>query len=136
MGSIVLTVILIVLSSSTMVKGESLIGCFSSGGINAKFVQISTSDAVLGYVIYQNSKKSIPLIFDHGDYEDNDDERPQEYSSTWLENINGKFNGEYKIMFQGARFYQFDYISNKKNTTSFQENLDAYNDNRTDCNWR
>jgi hypothetical protein len=50
--------------------------------------------------------------------------------------VNGKINGYYTVMSQGARFYQFDYKSLKGKVTEFSENIGAYNDDRSDCVWK
>lgn len=50
--------------------------------------------------------------------------------------LNGKVNGYYTVMSQGARFYQFDYKSLKGKVTEFSENIGAYSDDRSDCVWK
>lgn len=114
------------------------IGCFSSNSkkINVKFVSVYDDEVPLSYVIYKNSHQSIPLVFLKKNAEGNDPDRPAEITTTWLEVIGGKINGQYTIMSQGARYYNFNYKGNNGKSISLNENLDAYNDNHSDCIWK
>lgn len=117
---------------------EKDVGCFSSDTkkINVKFVNIYDGNAQLGYVEYKNSKTSIPLLFAKKNEEDTEEGRPAERTTTWLEIIDGKVNGQYTIMSQGARYYSFLYEGKNGKTTTLNENLDAYNEDHSDCIWK
>jgi len=125
------------MSFNTLASLDKNVGCFSSDSkkINVKFVSIYDADIPLSYVQYKNSKKSIPLIFSTQNEEDFAEGRPVEVTTTWLEIINGKYNGQYTVVSQGARYYGFFYKNNTGNSVSLNENTDAYNDNRSDCIW-
>ncbi|MBD8105837.1 MULTISPECIES: hypothetical protein [Erwiniaceae] len=126
---------LLLLSGLAHADNNQVIGCFTSGKVNVKFVQVNQDGISLGYVKYSKSDKGIPLLFISDSSEVNEDGRPGEYTSKWAEFIDGKVNGYYTIMSQGARFYQLTYKSKKNTTTSFQDNTNAYNENGTDCKW-
>ncbi|EOF5965502.1 hypothetical protein ACK1FJ_004621 [Salmonella enterica] len=46
-----------------LAKQQTIIGCFSSGGINLKYTEVLYGDAFLGYVVYEKSSQFIPLVF-------------------------------------------------------------------------
>ncbi|BDI38401.1 hypothetical protein KYK43_004702 [Escherichia coli] len=117
-----------------LAKQQTTVGCFSAGKTNLKFVEISSGDIFLGYVIYEKSSKFIPLAFINK-LEVTFDDRPSEFSYAWSEVVNGKINGLYVVSTQGARFNLFHYKSISGKTTEFEENIEAYNDDGTDCKW-
>jgi len=123
------------MSLSFMAHASETVGCFSAGKMNVKFVQISQDGLDIGYVKYEHSKSAIPLLFVKTEEQDSAD-RPSSFTTDWNEMRNGKVNGYYTVMSQGARFYQFDYKSLKGKVTEFSENIGAYNDDRSDCVWK
>ena len=123
------------MSLSFMAHASETVGCFSAGKTNVKFVQISQDGLDVGYVKYEHSKSAIPLLFVKTEEQDSAD-RPSSFTTDWNEMLNGKVNGYYTVMSQGARFYQFDYKSLKGKVTEFSENIGAYNDDRSDCVWK
>ncbi|MCL6411246.1 hypothetical protein [Pantoea agglomerans] len=123
------------MSLSFMAHASETVGCFSAGKMNVKFVQISQDGLDIGYVKYEHSKSAIPLLFVKTEEQDSAD-RPSSFTTDWNEMLNGKVNGYYTVMSQGARFYQFDYKSLKGKVTEFSENIGAYNDDRSDCVWK
>lgn len=129
--------ILFLLSLSGLVRADNnqVVGCFTSGKVNVKFVQVDQDGISLGYVKYSKSAKGIPLVFISDSSEVNEDGRPGEYTSKWAGFIDGKLNGYYTIMSQGARFYQLTYKSKKNSITLFSDNTNAYNEEGTDCKW-
>ncbi|MFS7384653.1 hypothetical protein AB6870_21700 [Rahnella inusitata] len=130
-------IISILFSFSALSASEKQIGCFSSDSksINVKLIDIYDDGTHLGYVKYKNSKESIPLLFSGEKSESVGEDRPIENTTNWLEFIHGKYNGQYIVMSQGARYYQFIYKSISGKTISLNENLEAYNDDRSDCIW-
>lgn len=124
-----------IMSLSFMAHASETVGCFSAGKMNVKFVKISQEGLDVGYVKYEHSKSAIPLLFVKTEEQDSAD-RPSSFTTDWNEMLNGKVNGYYTVMSQGARFYQFDYKSLKGKVTEFSENIGAYNDDRSDCVWK
>lgn len=115
--------------------GAQSVGCFTSGKTNVKFVQIDQDGVSLGYVKYQKSKVGIPLIFVSSISEKNEEGGPEQFTTKWAEFINGKINGYYTIISQGARFYQFEYKNKSNVITDFGDNTNAYTSDGTDCKW-
>lgn len=111
------------------------VGCFSSGKINVKFVQISQDGLDMAYVKYQKSKQAIPLLFIKETEEKFPEGRPSAFTTEWDEVLKSKINGRYTVMTQGARYYQFDYKSSTGRVVRFTENLNAYDSIRHDCQW-
>lgn len=134
----VLVTILSVLTISlpSMAHASETVGCFSAGKTNVKFFQMTQDGLNIGYVKYEYSKTAIPLFFVKSEEEENSVGRPLSFTTDWNEILNGKINGYYTVMSQGARFYQFDYKSLKGRVTKFSENLKAYNDEHSDCVWK
>jgi len=135
MKNLMLGSALLITSGVSFATNNQVIGCFTSGNVNVKFVQVNQDGISLGYVKYSKSDKGIPLAFISDSSEVDEDGRPGEYTSKWAEFIDGKVNGYYTVMSQGARFYQLTYKSKKNTITSFQDNTNAYNENGTDCKW-
>jgi len=99
-------------------------------------VNIYDEKVELGYVEYKDSLKPIPLIFKNQSEDDAEVGRPAQMTTTWLEIVDGNLNGKYIIISQGARYYSFIYISKAGKKTTLNENLDAYNDDHSDCVWK
>ncbi|MGQ8702594.1 hypothetical protein [Serratia marcescens] len=129
---------LLLISSSFAViagEGQQSVGCFTSGKINMKFVQIDQDGVSLGYVKYEKSKMAIPLVYISGNSEENEEGGPEQFTTKWAEFINGKINGYYTVTSQGARFYQLEYKSRVDLITDFRDNTNAYNSDGSDCKW-
>lgn len=123
-------------TSCTIFAGrEQSVGCFTSGKTNVKFVQIDQDGVNLGYIKYQKAKVAIPLVYVSSTTEKNEEGDPEQFTIKWAEFINGKVNGYYTVMSQGARFYQIEYKSRTNAITSFVDNINAYNSDGTDCHW-
>ncbi|MCW4782713.1 hypothetical protein [Enterobacter chuandaensis] len=124
------------LSLSFLSHASETVGCFSAGKTNVKFFQMTQDGLDIGYVKYEHAKSAIPLFFVKTEEEQDSADRPSSFTTDWNEMLNGKVNGYYTVMSQGARFYQFDYKSLKGKVTEFSENIGAYNDDRSDCVWK
>lgn len=135
MKLLALGLVLATASCAVFAEGEQSVGCFTSGKTNVKFVQIDQDGISLGYVKYQKSKVAIPLIYVSSTTEKNEEGGPDQFTIKWAEFINGKINGYYTVMSQGARFYQFEYKSRTNAITRFEDNTNAYNSDGTDCHW-
>lgn len=129
-----LALILFLIPSFLFAKQQAFVGCFSSGNINVKYVEISHGDALLGYVVYGKSSVFIPLAFMKKS-EMTFDDRPSEFIVTWSEVIDGRVNGLYEVATQGARFNTFYYKSLSGKRTIFEENIGAYTNDGNDCKW-
>lgn len=130
----VLMVFLCFFSFFSLAKQQTTVGCFSSGEINLKFTEILYDNVFLGYVVYNMKSNPIPLAFiKKTEMVFND--RPSEYTYTWSEVVNGKVNGLYVVASQGARFTSFYYKSNNGRVTEFEEKIEAYNNDGSDCIW-
>lgn len=121
-------------SFSSLAKKQTTVGCFSSGKINLKFTEILYDNVFLGYVVYNGKSKFIPLAFIKKT-EITFDDRPSEFTYTWSEVVDGKINGLYVVASQGARFTGFYYKSNNGRVTEFEEKIEAYNNDGSDCIW-
>lgn len=64
-----------------------------------------------------------------------DDDRPSEITSKWIEFVGGVFNGEYTVVSQGARYYEFKYKNINGKEVQFFEDLNAYDSKQEDCIW-
>lgn len=131
----VLGLFLTVISFTALARGGQSVGCFTSDKINVKFVQIVQDGVNLAYVKYQKSNVGIPLIYVSSMSEKNEEGTPDQFTTKWAEFINGKINGYYTVMSQGARFYQFEYKSSTNSITNFEDNANAYNSDGTNCKW-
>ena len=126
------------LSFNASASLNRIVGCFSSDSknVNVKLVNIEDDGALLGYVRYKNSQKPIYLVFSKSSEEEVGEGRPREKTITWLEIINGKVNGQYEVMSQGARYYSFIYRGNNgRKPIVLNENFMAYNSSHSDCIW-
>lgn len=135
MKLLALGLVLATASCAVFAGGDQSVGCFTSGKTNVKFVQIDRDGISLGYVKYQKSKVAIPLVYVSSTSEENEEGGPNQFTTKWAEFINGKVNGYYTVMSQGARFYRFEYKSKTNAITSFEDNTNAYNSDGTDCKW-
>ncbi|MEN4913485.1 hypothetical protein [Erwinia amylovora] len=127
--------IFIASSSAAIAEGEQVVGCFTAGKTNVKYVQLDRDGAILGYVKYQKSKLAIPIVYLEESSEGNQEGGPEQITTKWAEFINGNVNGHYIVVSQGARFYQFEYKSKRNVITKFEDNTSAYNEDGTDCKW-
>lgn len=85
-------------------------------------------------MVYGISSNFIPLAFTKK-LEVTFDDRPSEFTYTWSEVIGCKVNGLYVVATQGARFNSSYYKSKSGKITEFEENIEAYNSDGTDCKW-
>lgn len=109
--------------------------CFSSenGKVNFKLVLFSDKSWSGGYVKYQRSQDTIPIIVLEETSIVNSNERPNEISFVWVEILKGKANGKYVGLRQGANFYELGYISINNKKTAFLQNDAAFRND--ECYW-
>ncbi|MDC9605509.1 hypothetical protein [Xenorhabdus griffiniae] len=115
--------------------------CFTSDSkklINVKMVNIHSKEdnASLSYVKYEKSHISIPILLVKDESEILSENRPYMSTTVWNEMIQGKVNGTYTVISQGARVYGFTYINKKGKQVDFEENLEAYDAEKKDCIWK
>lgn len=131
-----LCILAIIISFNCYAKLDKQVGCFSSeNNINIKYIVIYDNGTRLGYVKYAASDKTIPLVFSKDETELNPEGRPEENTIFWYEFINREYNGQYTVMSQGARYYSLVFTNKKGEKTIFDENLNAYSTDRSDCIW-
>lgn len=135
MKALSMGLILMTATTCALAEGREVVGCFTSGNINVKFVQLNRDGISLGYVKYQKSNNAIPLLIIDSFSEERKDGVPEEHTTKWAEYIEGKYNGEYTVTSRGARFYQFQYRSVKNVVTDFDDNSEAYSNDGRNCKW-
>ena len=89
-----------------------------------------------GVVRYAKSKTAIPLLFKHEDQEELAEGRPYQFTTTWWELVDGKINGEYEMMSQGAIVYSMTYTNartGKKTDFAWAQDVDA--SAKAGCRW-
>lgn len=129
----------IALPASAEVSTEVL--CFRTNGDKPVRFELRTYyDDVArwsgGVVRYAKSKAAIPLLFKHRDEEILAEGRPYQYTTTWWEMVDGKINGEYEMMNQGAVVYSMTYTSartGKKTDFAWATDVDA--SAKSGCRW-
>ena len=90
---------------------------------------------VVAYVRYQKSRTPITAVFQSSEATQKPKGRPWEFTSHWLEVVDGQVSGEYVVVSQGANIYRFSYTnlrSHKK--TEFWQDLAAMKDDQ--CEWK
>lgn len=94
-----------------------------------------TSSKWIGaYVRYQKSKVPITLVFKSSEATMQPEGRPWEFTSHWLEVVDGRISGEYVVVSQGANIYGFSYLNfRNQKKTEFEQDISALQDNR--CEW-
>ncbi|NTX27167.1 hypothetical protein HT746_08475 [Burkholderia pyrrocinia] len=129
----------IALPASAEVSTEVL--CFRTNGDKPVRFELRTYyDDVAkwsgGVVRYAKSKTAIPLLFKHRDEEILAEDRPYQYTTTWWEMVDGKINGEYEMMSQGAVVYSMTYTNartGKKTDFAWAPDVDA--SAKSGCRW-
>ncbi|KAG8155002.1 hypothetical protein [Burkholderia catarinensis] len=89
-----------------------------------------------GVVRYAQSKTAIPLLFKHEEQEELAEGRPYQFTTTWWEMVDGKINGEYEMMSQGAMVYSMTYTNARTGKkTAFGRALDVDASAKSGCRW-
>ena len=105
--------------------------CFKSDGDKPVRFQMRTyyDDAVGwsgGMVRYAKAKTALPLVVEHVDEEVLAEGRPHQFTTTWVEMVDGRINGRYEMMSQGAMIYSMTYTSARTGKqTAFGRVLDV-----------
>ncbi|MEY4766806.1 MAG: hypothetical protein RI907_3479 [Pseudomonadota bacterium] len=87
-----------------------------------------------GYVLYKGAKQAIPIVLQSSAVTDRPPGRPWAFEDTWVEVIQGKVTGAYKVAHQGARITSFTYTSAKDGKVFyFDEDLEHMAE--SSCQW-
>lgn len=87
-----------------------------------------------GYVRYKGSKRTIPIVPVKTQVGDRPEGRPWEYTTTWVEVVDGRIAGQYVVTTQGANIYGFDY-KNLRNGKQYAFSQDTGSDDGKKCTW-
>ncbi|MCA8273526.1 hypothetical protein LGN17_13535 [Burkholderia sp. AU30280] len=115
--------------------------CFKSDGDKPVRFEMRTyyDDAVNwsgGMVRYAKAKTALPLVVEHVDEEVLAEDRPHQFTTTWVEMVDGRINGRYEMMSQGAMIYSMTYTSARTGKqTAFGRALDVDASEQTGCRW-
>ncbi len=114
--------------------------CLTTGGAKPVRLEWRTfSEPASGwssaYVKYKGSKQVIPLVLRSSEVTDRPDNRPWAFTSTWLEVVDGKISGEYRIASQGANIEEFVYKSHRTGKEiPFSQDNEAFEE--AGCTWK
>ncbi|WP_244100396.1 hypothetical protein [Burkholderia ambifaria] len=136
-----LTALLLFASLPAFAKVSTDVYCFKSDGDKPVRFEMRTyyDDAVDwsgGMVRYAKAKTALPLVVEHVDEEVLVDGRPHQFTTTWVEMVDGRINGRYEMMSQGAMIYSMTYTSaHTGKRTAFSRALDVDASEQTGCRW-
>ncbi|WP_175903150.1 hypothetical protein [Burkholderia seminalis] len=89
-----------------------------------------------GVVRHAKSNTAIPLLLKHRDEEMLAADRPYQYTTTWREMVDGKINGEYEMMSQGAMVDSMTYTrAHTGRKTDFAWAPDSDASAKSGCRW-
>jgi len=87
-------------------------------------------------VRYSKSKKAISLVHRSTEQEILAEDRPYEFTTTWVEVSEGALTGEYEMVSQGARIYGMTYTNYKSGKKySFEQDISMDSPPETGCQW-
>ncbi|MBY8608563.1 MAG: hypothetical protein IOC39_30855 [Burkholderia sp.] len=136
-----LAALLLGISLPALATVSTEVFCFKSDGDKPVRFEMRTyyDDAVKwsgGMVRYANAKTALPLVIEHEEDEVLAEDRPHQYTTTWVELVGGRINGRYEMMSQGAMIYSMTYTSARTGKkTSFGRALDVDASEQTGCRW-
>lgn len=136
-----LAAVLLCISLPALAKVSTEVICFTSDGDKPVRFEMRTyyDDAVKwtgGMVRYAKSKTAIPLVIGHEEEEVLAEDRPHQFTTTWVEMVDGKVNGQYEMMSQGARIYSMTYTNARTGKkTDFTWAFDVDASEETGCRW-
>lgn len=136
-----LAAVLLCISLPALAKVSTEVICFTSDGDKPVRFEMRTyyDDAVKwsgGMVRYAKSKTALPLVIEHEEDEVLAEDRPHQYTTTWVEMVDGKINGRYELMSQGANIYSMTYTNARTGRkTAFGRALDVDASEQTGCRW-
>jgi hypothetical protein len=115
--------------------------CFSSGAAKPINFEMGTyydssNNLSWGYVKYQGSKQSIPLVLAESTREKMGEGVPDETTTTWIEIYGKQITGEYQMVSQGTMVPSMVYVNMKSGKKmSFGLNVDAPAE-KGGCDWK
>ncbi|MEN6080237.1 hypothetical protein [Chromobacterium piscinae] len=110
---------------------ESDTRCFvaANGGrpIHLQFTTVGDADSAwsVAYVRYGKRGKAITLVWLCTEQEEMAEGRPYQFTEEWLEIVDGRINGRYTTIHQGANYYGFHYRGINGRDIDFEEDLGA-----------
>lgn len=136
-----LVALLLCIALPAFAKVSTEVFCFKSDGDKpVRFEMRTYYDGVAkwsgGMVRYAKSKTAIPLVIGHEEEEVLAEDRPHQFTTTWVEMVDGKVNGQYEMMSQGARIYSMTYTNARTGKkTDFTWAFDVDASEETGCRW-
>jgi len=117
------------------------IRCFTSEGARpVRFELRLYHDAAIawsgGAVRYAGSRDSLPLVRESEEVEEMVPGRPYQFTSTWQEMLEGKVNGRYEMVSQGAQIHSMAYTNartGKRTEFSWVPGIEVSGDDG--CRW-
>ncbi|WP_240202141.1 hypothetical protein [Burkholderia sp. LMG 13014] len=137
----IVTAVPLCLSLPAFAKVSTDVFCFRSEGDKPVRFEMRTyyDDAVKwsgGMVRYAQSKTALPLVIEHEEDAVLDESRPHQYTTTWVEMVDGRINGRYEMISQGAIIYSMTYTQARTGKkTAFGRALDVDASEQTGCRW-
>ncbi|WP_431227684.1 hypothetical protein [Burkholderia contaminans] len=137
----ILAALLLCASLPAFAKVSTEVYCFKSDSDKPVRFEMRTyyDDAVDwsgGMVRYAKAKPALPLVVEHVDEEVLAEGRPHQFTTTWVEMVDGRINGRYEMMSQGAMIYSMTYTSARTGKqTAFGRVLDVDASEQTGCRW-
>ncbi len=133
--------LLLVLPLTARSEITTQVSCFRSlEGKNINFEFRTYYDSVAQWggagVRYSKSKKAISLVHRSTEQEILAEDRPYEFTTTWVEVSEGTLTGEYEMVRQGARIYGMTYTNYKSGKKySFDQDISMEASPETGCHW-
>ena len=133
--------LLLVLPLTARSEITTQVSCFRSlEGKNINFEFRTYYDSVAQWggagVRYSKSKKAISLVHRSTEQEILAEDRPYEFTTTWVEVSEGALTGEYEMVSQGARIYGMTYTNYKSGKKySFEQDISMDSPPETGCQW-
>ena len=133
--------LLLVLPLTARSEITTQVSCFRSlEGKNINFEFRTYYDSVTQWsgagVRYSKSKKAISLVHRSTEQEILAEDRPYEFTTTWVEVSEGALTGEYEMVSQGARISGMTYTNYKSGKKySFEQDISMDSPPETGCQW-
>ncbi|NHH83749.1 hypothetical protein DRA46_05892 [Burkholderia gladioli] len=89
-----------------------------------------------GYVRYKGSKTVIPIVLKSEHGTELAPGRPDEFDRTWVEVIDGRLGGEYRMLSQGAIVESMSYTKpSPRRSLGFVDDPGSFTSDSTACQW-
>ncbi|MEX3629525.1 MAG: hypothetical protein VB138_08595 [Burkholderia sp.] len=129
-------------ASTAQARIEQDVRCFK-GSVGAASIRFefrmlydTDTDWSGGYVRYQGAKTVIPIVLKSEQGTELAPGRPDEFDRTWVEVIDGRLGGEYRMLSQGAIVESMRYTrSSPRRDLSFVNDPGSFTSDSTACKW-